>query len=429
MAESFKTTRIPTVFETASTGYRTADQTVTTNANGGNIFGNLNDVSSKDIELILNAYSSQNDILYNPTRKEYQGALFAISKILQQNQEGSFSKLNSSVSYWKGAIISYNSNAYISNIDLNNNAIGTNLWSSSTTYALNDLVLDSNGNTYKSLVGSNTALLTDTSSWSLIWIKINYTYQTPLIKRHLIGSGANGAVLSYNSTSLLNFESIEALDSTNTVQIITNSTVIKNISSNFVSGTGNGGKFFSGVLTNVFYPCFVISDSQGVVVDFGIDNNTSCSNIPSGYTKYRLIGYIYINSSLQIKKFFQNGCIGYFETTYDGGFLDRSDTSLSAARTLKTLSVPPNTTAKLACQVRHGGAGGSYYYYIRQTNATDFVPSNNDNDGKIGTPGGSQQDNADHLFIQTDSSSQVALRSTDASLYLGIITLGYIQQF
>jgi hypothetical protein len=88
-------------------------------------------------------------------------------------------------------------------------------------------------------------------------------------------------------------------DSTNTVDMLTTA-LVKQLDATWVVGTGNGGlnsiNFAAGggdMEALKTYYLFVIMDAAGTV-DFGADKNISAENLllGTGYTHYRLLGYI-----------------------------------------------------------------------------------------------------------------------------------------
>lgn len=86
------------------------------------------------------------------------------------------------------------------------------------------------------------------------------------------------------------------LDSTLTKNINVISAWTKNISSNWVSGTGNGGKPSSVTITNgTWYHKFAIMKTDGTI-DFGIDTSLTAANLLADatlFTYYRLVDSLY----------------------------------------------------------------------------------------------------------------------------------------
>jgi len=91
-------------------------------------------------------------------------------------------------------------------------------------------------------------------------------------------------------------------DSTNTKLLTTTSGYTIQI-----DAVGVGGMFSGYVSANSLYYIFGVEKDADGTIDFGFDDNTTCTGIPSGYTKYRMMGWCLTDSSSNIIPFEQSG--------------------------------------------------------------------------------------------------------------------------
>lgn len=190
-----------------------------------------------------------------------------------------------------------------------------------------------------------------------------------------------------------------------------------------VFGNGIGMLDVGAKANSTWYYCYAIYNPTTGISKPIASINSTIPTLPSGYTKYRKIGCIMTDGLGNIRQFYTTGNRTLFKTM----LVDRTVTSAPTSRTLLTLTAPANVPAIIICQVYHGTVNpGLFYALITETSYTDAIPSSSNFTARITTPGGGQQDNTMEIIRTTDASSQIALRSSDANLYLGINTIGFI---
>ena len=193
--------------------------------------------------------------------------------------------------------------------------------------------------------------------------------------------------------------------------------------STWAVGTGNGGLDTGTIANSSFYYCYGIYNPSTLISDVIFSVDATSPALPSGYTKYKKIGFFLTTGSAAIRQFYTVGN----RTMYKTMIGDYSLASLPATRTLQTLTAPANVPVIMDIQVYHGNVTvDTYYALITETDYTDDSPSVSNFTAKISTPGGGQQDNTIEIIRTTDSNRQIALRSSDANLYLSINTIGFI---
>ena len=86
----------------------------------------------------------------------------------------------------------------------------------------------------------------------------------------------------------------EASDSTTTVLMRLTSALTKQLDVDWAAGNNAGGRLNTGVaFTTGVHPIVLIRNPTTGDVDVGIDSTTPGANLPSGYTQYRTIGWVY----------------------------------------------------------------------------------------------------------------------------------------
>jgi hypothetical protein len=131
----------------------------------------------------------------------------------------------------------------------------------------------------------------------------------------------------------------ECRDTADSENIELTSVLTKRIDADWSAGDNNGG-FPSGlsITANTTYHFFVIKNTTSNVVDAGWDSSLTATNLLSdatGYTKYRRIGSFLLNSSSNIRKFFQSGDRFWYDTIIQH-YIGASGTS----RLTQTATVP-----------------------------------------------------------------------------------------
>lgn len=239
----------------------------------------------------------------------------------------------------------------------------------------------------------------------------------------------SGFTLSNNGTDAANDIDIAAgtaCDSTG-VAMLNGAAMTKQLDATWAAGSAAGGRF-SGVSesTSTWYHVFAIRKDSDGSVDYGFDTSLTAANKPAGYTYYRRIGSIYNDSGSSIRSFRQTG--DYFE--WVAPTLDVDTATLSTTSTSYSLaSVPPGLSFRVNANigVAHATASNGLVY-LRNPSNTDSTPT------ATAAPMAVIRNplvNVVHVaFAQftTDTSQQVAARSTNASTTFRIAPLGYMDE-
>jgi hypothetical protein len=182
--------------------------------------------------------------------------------------------------------------------------------------------------------------------------------------------------------------------------------------------TPAGGLFPGASLTNVAYSFIIRRDSDGVI-DAGFDDNAAASNIPVGWSAYRLLAKLPISGGAFIA-FDQTGDQFDFVTPIQ----ELSTTNPSTTGSPITLSVPPDVIAIVSQTLIHNAA--SVYAWARSAAQANTAPGSNDHDVQVAP---SSQVGSMSRNIKADSSSQIQYRAS-----LGVIssyqiyTQGWVDQ-
>lgn len=190
-----------------------------------------------------------------------------------------------------------------------------------------------------------------------------------------------------------------------------------------VFGTNNG-MLDTGTIANTTYHVFLIYNPTTLLSKLLASTNVSSPTMPSGYTKKARIGSI-VRLTGAILPFSQ--CDKYFFHK-----LVRADRSISASAptttTNLTLTVPIGLSVLSVITgylVEASTAGGAVL--IVDPSYSDFNITTTNFTLRIDTPGGSQQANTTGmLFVKTNNSGQVSIKSSTTTINLGILTNGWI---
>jgi len=208
----------------------------------------------------------------------------------------------------------------------------------------------------------------------------------------------------------------------------------KNVSNAWMAGNGNGGLDTGSLSTNSWYHVFSIRKDDGTA-DGLVSLSATAPAIPTGYTKRRLRGSIYVDVSGVIRGFIQFGDRFQWETpTLD---IDASNPPQTAV--LRTLMVPPTrrvTAFANAYFVAESSTDKKMGLYVSEPGASDTAFG-----GAIGAPlatiGFFDSPTPDGMFgwfeCLTNTSAQVRTRLTQLEpgtnfTALKISTIGWIDR-
>lgn len=162
-------------------------------------------------------------------------------------------------------------------------------------------------------------------------------------------------------------------DSSDTVTIIKNSSMTKQIDAGWTAGTNQGG-LASGVAlaNNTWYHIFAIYENSSGDVDYGFDTSLTAANLlaDSGYDNYAYVWSVLTDSSANIIAYLQADNINMWKSPT----LSINSTTLSTSRTGFTVSVPTGISCLLTAQCSMTNASACSVY-VSAGDATAVSPS------------------------------------------------------
>jgi hypothetical protein len=212
-----------------------------------------------------------------------------------------------------------------------------------------------------------------------------------------------------------------ATDSTATKQIVLASAITKQLANVWAAGTGAGGRLSTDALADGTWNVHLILNSATGAVDVLFALSTAPTPLPTGYDYYRRIGAV-LRSGGVIRPFTQDNNVFWLTTS-----VENYDTNLPITRTLITMTCPPNAT--VMCRV--GGFDAAIWSVTLATpGETDAAPAFQVVPGS--SLGGNNTRNNGHFTILTNSSSQIAARTTTDTFssmdVFSVYTIGWIDQ-
>lgn len=335
------------------------------------------------------------------------------------------------------------------------------------TITAGDVVRGSNGNTYKYNSGSVVDPVTDTpydqdtglsnsGAWTDIVIanapltpgsstitdiEADVTaLQTSVAALETSLTASNGLQIS-NGTDADHDIDIAAgaiQDSGGSVTLVLSSVLTKQIDANWAAGDDAGG--FPSLLSlaaDTWYRVFLIAKPDGTV-DAGFDsvaNDDAAALLTdaTGYSLYRQIGWVYSNSSSNIRQFiYLNGYYQWTELVTDETITGTS--SLPSTRTNYGVIVPPSLLGDINISVTLKPTGSTTDYCYGMVTSPDgadvtptetlsnlFVKSAFQNDG-------SMRSEVANYKVSVNSSSEIALKfvyTVSIDTKLNIVTNGF----
>jgi hypothetical protein len=117
--------------------------------------------------------------------------------------------------------------------------------------------------------------------------------------------GGEYEINSTDATNDIDFGSIVCMDSTNTAVISSTSTITKQLDATWSAGDDSGGLLNGSKASSTIYHFYALLKDSDSSVDFGFleDGDAIGTYLPSGYSKYRWIGFGRTNSSSAFCKF------------------------------------------------------------------------------------------------------------------------------
>lgn len=190
--------------------------------------------------------------------------------------------------------------------------------------------------------------------------------------------------------------------------------ITKRIDEPFVAGDNFGGMFTGSVASDTTYHYFIIEKDADGTIDAGYDTSVSAANMPSGYTKFRLLFSFKTDSSSNVKPFtaFSGGGGALQVDLTDREVILGTLTPGTSAVTLAT-GAPIGVQVKASLATHLEATGSGAYVLFSALHQTDAAPTNTLCDLATRSTGGSDSNRID---IMTDTSAQVRYRSTLGSV-------------
>jgi len=218
----------------------------------------------------------------------------------------------------------------------------------------------------------------------------------------------------------------EARDAANSVDIILAAAMAKQIDATWAAGDDAGGMNDGESVGNAtWYHVFLLSDSTGATVDAGFDTSITAANlladtavIAAGLTKYRRIGSVLTDGSANIIAFKQEGDHFWWDVMVSN--YDTADPGTS--RVTQAVSVPLGIKAKALLTAAIAKAATAQTLFTDPAQ-TDTAPTATLFTFKVA--GGSTTASGE-IMVETDTSSQICFRNSDAGTSTQIATRGWL---
>jgi hypothetical protein len=233
-----------------------------------------------------------------------------------------------------------------------------------------------------------------------------------------------GLTLSNNVTDATNDIDIaagSAVDSTGTRSMLLAAGITKRLDATWVAGTNQGGRFYTTLIDGWIYLYEIFNPTTGVT-DVGFSDNasnpTGGASYPAGFSIYRYIGPIARVGGV-IRQFRQNGDTFIWATPV----VDLGSTIIGASSTTVAVSAPAGrvTTAILTGILAHATPGNGIY--VRALNQDDVAVGGASvtATAQVAGLGLSWFKN-----VETNTSSQIAVRAGAATTTITVNCLGFI---
>lgn len=253
-------------------------------------------------------------------------------------------------------------------------------------------------------------------------VTVSHSSAVPTIAISLPRGHIAGLTLSNNATDATNDIDIavgQAVDSTNAYIMTLDSVMTKRLDAAWAAGTGNGG-LDTGAIANTTYHVFLIRKDSDGTIDALFSTSVTAPTMPAGYTYKRRIGSI-IRASAEIIPFSQDGD----EFLWKNSFLDLDGVISTTAQNL-LLRTPLGIKTRAIVNVLYANAtGANFGVYISSPDQTDEGTSTSSARITALNPSTTSPGVA-VVTVRTNTSSQVRIRSDQATNTTRAGTIGYI---
>lgn len=233
-------------------------------------------------------------------------------------------------------------------------------------------------------------------------------------KGHLWGfSLANGT----DATNDINFGTGVCRDSTDAVDIIAASALVKQLDAAWAAGTNAGGRMSAAAIANGTYFLYAIRKDSDRTVDFGFDVSPTAPTMPSGYTYFRRIGSMLRESATIAATKWSREAGGNLRATRDVMLNDYTASNPGTSVVTDALSVPLGiqVKARFTGRLSDTSPAAATHLIFTETAQTDTAPSGALHDLRIAAAGAGVAQNTSGNFERlTDTSGQIRFR-LDAS--------------
>ena len=283
-------------------------------------------------------------------------------------------------------------------------------WRNDINYDINNTVREPNGTKiYISTQNNNeNNALTNPTYWTLLFDLTTIANNTQYFKQQII--------LSNNITDPNNDIDFSAgnfvfHDNTGFANL---SAITKRLDANFAIGNNQGGLDTGSKQINTPYYAYAIYNPTTTVSDVVFSANNTSPTLPSGFTKYRYIGILRTDGAGNILQGIWNKD-GYFE--YNTPIIDFTG-SITTSRVARTLTVKPNSRALINVVYSSTLPGGT----ISQLYLSDLNKADNSIERLSANIG---YKTSGEFQMQTNSSSQIGTRTSNANNTIQISTIGF----
>lgn len=222
----------------------------------------------------------------------------------------------------------------------------------------------------------------------------------------------------------IDFAAGAGVDSSRNTILKLTTALVKQLDASWAVGTNAGGLFSGSIAANTTYHCFIIQKDTDNSIDCGFDISPTAANIPSGYTKFRIIGSIITDSSSNILGITQNGD----DFILDVNIQDYSSGNMGTSAFSIPLTVPDGIIVKAIVYSAFiwGSATGNVYGLLTSLNQTDSIPSATNYNFFVNAAAAGIS-SVDQREYETDTNTQIRARFTvsGADLILSITTRGW----
>lgn len=215
-------------------------------------------------------------------------------------------------------------------------------------------------------------------------------------------------------------------DSTNSHDIRLTTSKSKVFATTWAAGTGNGGSR-AGDSYSSSLPVYVYAIKNPTTGEVDIWNARTITSLaaalPSGYTVYRRVGYLWPNSSTQINGLATDGDYCHVLTT-SSGFVLAATLTVTTGEQAQAIMAPPNCHVVVGVNVYHASTAG----VIRVTGGDSAWGSAAlaTATGATQTFGGSAATATSQVYhLMTNSSRQIRLRSSQTSTNVYYWVIGW----